>query len=248
MYITRLSLVAGAVALASVSVAQVVVPNAYAGLSSGGNGLNTLIRDNGNARTAQFVISSSQLASINVGASITGMAFRLYNGNTTGFPATTATWADYTINVGVGVAPSAASTTFANNFTSAPTTVRSGSLVVNALSYTAGATGTTPNPFGPTITFNTPYLYTGGNLTIEVRHTGSDIVNGATDFLDALPAATAGYGTDFWAATATGNTATVGAANSFTITRLTVAPVPEPASMAVLALGALALLRRRRNK
>src|SRR5262249_40503812 len=110
-----------------------------------------------------------------------------------------------------------------------------------------GNLGTTPNPWGFEVTFNTPYTYTGGNLLVEVRHTGSNIVNFTTDFLDALPTTTVGFGTDFWCATATGNTATTGAANSFTISRLTWQPVPEPASMAVLGLGALALIRRRKQ-
>jgi hypothetical protein len=138
-------------------------------------------------------------------------------------------------------------TTFATNFVGTPTTVRSGALTVNAGSYTAGATGTTPNPFGPTVTFNSAYTYTGGNLLIEIRHSGSNIVNGSTDFLDCVPTTDPGYGVNFWSATATGNTATVGAANTFTVTRLTVAPVPEPASMAVLGIGALAMLRRRKK-
>jgi len=167
------------------------------------------IRDSGNARAGQLLISTSQLGSISVGSQITGFSFRLYNGNLTGFPASTATWADYTVNMGVGVALGSQSTTFASNFVGAPTLVRSGALVVNAGAYTAGATGTTPNPFGPSITFNTPYTYTGGNLLIEIRHTGSNILNGTTDFLDALPTTVTGYGTDFWSATATGNTATV---------------------------------------
>ena len=56
--------------------------------------------------------------------------------------------------------------------------------MVNAKSYsTVGA----PKPFGAVITFQTPFLYTGGHVAIEVRHTGSNITNNAAnDFLEAV--------------------------------------------------------------
>ena len=170
----------------TVSAQAVVVPNIYTStVAPGGSGLNTLIRDSGNPRTAQLLINANELTTIPVGAEITGFTARMYVGNLTGFPASTATWADYTINMGPGVAFGSQTTTFASNFASAPTTVRSGQLTINASSFPGGA-APNPNAFGPVIAFGTPYTYTGGNLLMEVRHTGSNIVNGATDFLEAV--------------------------------------------------------------
>lgn len=214
-----------------------VAPNAYANATAGtgGTGLNTFIRDSGNARTGQLLINSSQLGAMQIGDKITGIAFRLYTGNTTGFPALTATWTNYTINVGVGVAFGSQTTTFASNFVGTPTQVRTGPLTVNAGSYLGSGT---PRPFGTMVSFTNPYTYTGGNLLIEIRHTGSNIVNGTTDFLEAVPIADAQYGPNLWSATATGETATVGAQATFTISQLTfISAVPEPTTIALCGMS-----------
>jgi hypothetical protein len=229
-------------ALAAPALGDIVVPNQYTNTPASTAGLNTFIRDNGNARTGQLLIAGSQLGGVNVGDQISGLTFRLWTGATQAFPATNATWSDYTINVGQGVAFGSQTTTFASNFVGAPSTVRSGPLTINAGSFTSGGT---PNAFGVNIMFNTPYTYTGGNLLIEVRHTGSNIVNTASDFLEAALTTDPGYNTQFWSATATGNTATTGALNNFTVARLVV--VPTPAAASVLGLAGLAALRRRRR-
>ncbi|MEX2244120.1 MAG: PEP-CTERM sorting domain-containing protein [Fimbriimonadaceae bacterium] len=225
-----------------------VVPNAYENVAASASGLNTFIRDLGNTRTGQLLINSNQLSTLNVGDQITGFSFRLWTGSTLNFPATTATWTDYTINVGVGVAPLLSTTLLATNFAGTPTMVRSGALVVGAGAYSG--TGGPPRPWGTEISFQTPYVYTGGHLAIEVRHTGSDIVNNAAnDFLEVATTLDAGYlAGDFRSYTAVGNAATLGALTNFTVTRLSVTPIPEPASIAALGLGALALMRRRKRK
>jgi hypothetical protein len=107
--------------------------------------------------------------------------------------------------------------------------------------------GGAPNAFGPLITFNTPYLYSGGNLTVEYRFTG--ISNETSQpSLDAA-SADVGQGTDYVAQFATTNTATtsIGLNGRFVVTRFSSTPVPEPASIAILGLGALALIRRKRS-
>jgi hypothetical protein len=225
-----------------------VVPNAYANTAASTSGLNTFIRDANNPRTGQLLINSNQLGGVNIGDQITGMSFRLWTGSTANFPPAGATWSDYTINVGVGVAPILGTTTFATNFIGAPTMVRTGALAIGPSAYLG--TGGPPRPWGTEITFQTPYVYTGGHLAIEVRHTGSNITNNpANDFLEVALTSDAGYvAGDFRSYTATGNTATVGGLANFTVTRLTVNPVPEPATFAALGLGALALMRRRKAK
>jgi len=223
--------------LAATASADLVVPNPYATTLASTSGLNTFIRDTGNPRTGQLLINANQLTSMNIGDQLTGITFRIYSASTVNFPATDATWSDYTINVGPGVAFGSQTTTFATNFASAPTTVRSGPLTMLANSFVG--TGTTPHPFGPFIPFSTPYTYTGGNLLVEIRHSGSNIVNVASNFLEVALTTDPGFNTNFWAATATGNTATTGAVANFTVSQFQVTTVPEPSSVALTGLAAV---------
>jgi hypothetical protein len=222
-----------ACAIVPMTNAQVVVPNEFASTPASTSGLNTFIRDLGNPRTGQLLINANQLTSL-VGQQIGGISFRLFTGATLPFPAMDATWTDFTIRIGQGVAFGSQSTTFANNFVGLPTTVRTGPLTIAANSYPV-APGD-PNPFGGQITFSLPFVYAGGNLLIEIRHTGSNITNNAAnDFLEVALQTNPNYNVNYWSATATGNTATVGAQNNFTVTQLHV--IPEPATALLLLVG-----------
>jgi hypothetical protein len=237
MRLNALAALAAAGACAAAS-ADVVIPNANTTVGST-TGLNTFIRDINAPRAGQLLIDPSQL-NFGPGEVILGLAFRMYTGATTAFPQPDATWADYTINVGEGVAMGTQTTTFASNFVGAPTNVRSGPLTMLAGTYGVGAVAPAANPFGPTIMFDTPYVYTGGPLLIEIRHTGSNITNPANSFLDAVASNPSLY----WSATATTYAATTGTAASFTITKLVT--IPAPGSVALLGLGGLLAARRRR--
>lgn len=208
--------------LTSIARADVAVPNQYAMTPGSTSGLNTFIRDNGNPRTGQLLINANELTGI-VGSSINGITFRLWTGATAAYPATTATWADYTISLGPGVAFGSQTTTFASNFTATPTVVRTGPLTIPAASFPFGAT---PNDWAPYIPFTTPYVYSGGNLVVEVRHTGSNITNTASDFLEVALTTDPNYNVRFWSATATGAAATVGAQANFTVVRFQAAGTP----------------------
>jgi hypothetical protein len=211
-----------ALSLASYAPAgTVAVPNQYASTSSGTSGLNTFIRDLGNPRTGQLLIAASELTAIPVGNFITGLTFRMFSGGTA-FPPTNATWADYTINIAQG-GPLPGSTTFANNIVGPITVCRTGQMTLTTGWFPVGGS---PNPFGTDIDCTTAFQYTGGNLVIEIRHPGSNITNQATHFLEAVLMTHPDYGTRFWSATATGATATTGAANTFTVVRLQTSPTP----------------------
>ncbi len=231
---------------ASTILAQnVVVPNVFTNVSApGGAGLNTFIRDLNAPRTGQLLINSNQLGSL-VGQQIVGMNFRMFTGSTVAFPSAAqgnATWADYEIRVGAG-GTFPMSTTFANNFVGAPTLVRDGPLTINVGNFPG--VGGPPRPFGTVpIAFQTPFTYTGGNLAIEVRHPGSNIVNVPSNFLEAVLVTDPGNQVNFASVTAVGNTATLGAASTFTVTQLI---VPEPTSIGLAGIAAIGLLARRRR-
>ncbi len=233
----------------SASADTIVAANFYAATPfAPANGLNTFIRDVGAARTGQLLINQNQLGTMLPGDTITGMSFRMYNGATSTY--TGATWTDYFIGIGEGVAPVAGSTTFASNIIGALTTVQSGALTMSG--FTSGAAGATPNAWQDEIVFTTPHVYTGGHLLIEIRHTGSGITNPANSFLEAVSATTGvGAGIDYRSFTSTaGAAATTGTLAAFTMTRLSFTPaaIPEPGSLALLAVGgALTLFTRRRK-
>ncbi len=192
-------------ALASGTVAQVVVPNAST--AAEGDGTFALTSTTAGGRTFQLTIDASQLLSI-VGQQITGLRWRQNGPGTAAWPPVPANYASWDVFVGPGVDPSAASNTFASNFTSTPTQVRSG-----AFSFAAGSFsfGSSPNAFGPSLDFTTPYVYTGGDLTIEMRFATQ---TGATTQapLDAVLASGGpanGWGVNFssrWTGSATGTT------------------------------------------
>jgi hypothetical protein len=231
-------------ALASVAsvCAQTIVPNHLA--SAEGNSNFFLFVTGTTTRTYQEIISSTQLSGL-AGSNLTGIQFRMDSAAAAGWPTAAGTMTDFTVNIGPGVTPAAQSLTFASNFTSAPTTVRTGSLSFNAGDFTIGGA---PNTFGPLITFNSPYLYSGGDLTVEFRFTGLSN-NSVQPSLDAA-SADVGQGIDYVAEFQSSNTATtaIGLNGRFVVTRFSSSPVPEPASISALAIGAIALLRRKRSK
>ncbi|TXF74928.1 hypothetical protein [Chryseobacterium sp.] len=129
------------------------------------------------ARTYQLIIDDSQLTALN-GKYITSIAFRLPSNATEAWPATPATFSNYQIFLSNGVEPANRQLDFAANVVGPQTQVRTGSLVVPAGALTSGAD---PNAFSHLLTFNTPYLYTGTNLIVEIRHTGNDVGSRSTN-------------------------------------------------------------------
>jgi len=221
-----------------------VLPGAYSG-TEGPVSVN--LPANSAARTAQYFIASSQLASLGNNVELTGLAFRLDSATADG-PATTFNFSDYEIRIGtMATAFDTISNTFASNISN-PVLVRDGALSFAANSFSS--TGS-PEPFGPVITFSTPYSYTTNTaLVIEIRHTGSGISGLLFDGTNVgWGKATNSYLYGFYA---NGATATSGSLTaSFPVMSFTYqTAVPEPATAAALvgsaALG-LALWRRRRK-
>jgi hypothetical protein len=208
-----------------------------------GSGFFSLTTTGATGRTYQMTIASGQLSSV-VNDVIVGMRFRLNSGAS--WPSVDVSYAQWDVYLGAGVAPSAMSNTYALNYTGGTTQVRSG-----GLAFTAGSfpTGGTPNAFGPAINFTSGYHYTGGDLALEMRFSQQigTTTQSPFDAVTALNGPGNGWGVDF-AGRWTGDSAgTAGVNANFLVTEFVTEPIPEPASLAALGLGTLALLRRRRR-
>ncbi len=227
------SVIAATSGLAS---AQYVVPGGYADSPGNGSFIGPLA--NG-PRTYQMLIHADMLAGL-VGQELNGLSFRNGSGATSDWPPSDINYADYDIYLSGSVNPADRSLNFASNVVGTQTQVRSGSLTIAAGDY---ASGGSPNSFGSYIGFN-GWVYEGGNLLIEIRHSGSGATSRAVDAVTASSGPGSGYGVQFSAAWQSGYAATDGIQGNFAIVQLRA--VPAPAGMAVMGLGLLGAARRRR--
>ena len=235
---TLLALAAAVVSTSSWSNVQSTVPNAFATTAGTGGFLGPLASA---ARTYQLLIDESQLTE-HLGNSLNAISFRLLASASAAWPAVSVNYANYDIRVSGGVDPSARSLTFANNVVGTQTLVRSGALAITPGSFSSGSV---PNMFGQSIGFDSGYLYNGGDLLIEIRHTGSNSAT-SVDAMIATDGAAAGYGTLFSAAWIGNYTGLTGTQGNFSV--LQVSSVPEPATMLLLAAGMLALVARANSR
>lgn len=175
------------------------------------------------ARTYQLLMHESLLVPI-LNKQIYAVSWRLPTSATTNWPAADVTITDYDFYLGQSVDPANMSLTdFSANFVEPKKQVRAGSLTISANAYTFG---NTPNNWGPEMTFflDSIYVYSGGHLLIELRHTG---FTGTSRSVDALTTSTSGYGTLFRSCWGSGYTANSGSQGNFSIVRITADdPVP----------------------
>ncbi len=173
------------------------------------------------ARTYQLLIEESLLTSI-VGKEIQTISFRIPTSATANWPAAETIFSSFDVYLSGSVTPSARSLTFSENIVGPQKLCRSGSMTIPTDSYPFG--GTPVNGWGREILLDSFYLYTGGHLLIEIRHSG---YTGTSRSLDALGTSTTGYGTLFSACWQSGYTATTGLQGNFSIHRLAADdPVP----------------------
>lgn len=197
-----------------------IVPPDYA--STPGNGAFTSQLST-TPRTYQLLMHESLLAPI-LNKQIYAVSWRLPTSATTNWPAADVTITNYDFYLGQSVDPASMSLTdFSANFVGPKKQVRAGSMTILANAYTFG---NSPNNWGPEMTFilDSVYVYSGGHLLIELRHTG---YTGTSRSVDALITSTSGYGTLFRACWAGSYTANSGSQGNFSIVRITADdPVP----------------------
>jgi len=229
------------VLIAGTAHAQVTVPNSAAGVEADGTFALTATAAAG--RTYQFTIDSNQLTGL-IGQQIGGMQWRLNGTAAAAWPPADVSYAFWDVFIGPGVDPTAMSNTFASNFTGGATQVRSGAAAFTAGSFTNGAS---PNAFGPALNFSSPYLYTGGDLTIEMRFAPQVGTTTAPSFDAALASGGPGngWGVDFSARWTANSAGVTGANGNFLAT--TFVTVPEPSSIALVGIG-LAFLAFRKKR
>jgi hypothetical protein len=223
--------------------ADVVVPNSAAGVEADGTFAFTSTTAAG--RTYQMTINANQLTGV-IGDQLTGLQWRLNGAAATNWPPVDASFSFFNIFIGPGVAPSAMSNTFADNFTGTATQVRSGAITFPAGVFTSGSA---PNVFGPSIMFDSAYLYSGGDLTVEIRFSNQTGATTQSPF-DAVAVSggpSNGWGVDFAARWTANSAGTTGANGNFIVTNFHTSAIPEPTSGCILALALVSLSLRRQR-
>ncbi|HEX8878062.1 MAG TPA: hypothetical protein VF777_15040 [Phycisphaerales bacterium] len=199
-----------------------VVPAAFAGTAGPTNQEGQI--GGTSVRRFQFNIDEAALG-IPKGSVITGLAFRRTASFTSAWPPSNVTISDYEVRVGPGVAAGAMTATYASNFT-AQTLVYDGPLDLNNGAFPADATAPTPEAFGLVVPFSSPYPYFGGNLSIDINHSGTGLgVVGSMDAVLGSDSATTGM---LGLYSSSSRTAATGNLTNPPITRIFYTPGPSP--------------------
>ena len=233
--LTATALFGCAAAQLSAGVMNSVIPGAYENAPGTSSFVGPMATGE---RTYQMLIHESLLTDL-IGRELTGIAWRLPASASGPWPGSDLSYSDYSIYLSGSVAPADRSLTFAENVVGAQTQVRSGGLSVDAGSYGSGGS---PNSFGPSVGFDN-WVYGGGHLLVEIRHSGNGVASRA---MDALSTSTAGYGELFSAAWASSSSATSGLQGNFTIFEFT--SIPVPGALFILTSGCALLGGRGRRR
>jgi len=180
----------------------------------------------------QQVFSAALLTNLTAGDIINGIAFRV-EGNESALPAQTVTTYDISMSASLN-APGSLSPVFADNRGADFLNVRSGPLTLNAGDFSGG---TSPNTLG-WISFSSPYLYTGGDLLVEIAYQGFSIGRDADAAYpyNASLAQTA-FGNGYSSTTADAGLYAEALVMGFSVETFSI--VPEPSASAMFVVGGL---------
>lgn len=142
------------------------------------------------ARQLQMLIDDTLLTSL-VGKNLTSISFRLPASTSESWPPAALNMTNFSVYLSDSVEPANRQLDFAANVVGTQTQVRSGNLSIPAGALTIGSN---PNDFSFKITFTNAWTYNGGNLLIEIRHSGTGI---SSRSVVAASTSSAGYGTQY---------------------------------------------------
>lgn len=189
------------------------------------------------SRAMQWVVSSNLLSGLSRGDIITGISFRLDGASTLLTPITNTTWTRWDLQLSQSLnKPGQLSTNFAENIGADLTTVRSGPLTILANSFVGSPAS--PEPFGPTITFSTPYAYQKSDLIFTLRVESSIVFGISID--SAGPTPTADY--QGWIGVGAYDLLSGNGRLGVPAFELTYMHVPEPTVFALAAFGIVGIL------
>ncbi len=179
----------------SASAQPLVVPIAYEALSGAVYPSDTLTRES--ARTHQQTIAAANLASIPIGSSITQITLRASNFGTVNalgsWPTTSLTYPVFEVYLARAARPvGGMSTVFAENVVAgSQVRVRQGALTIGPGSFSNFVAPPGANPWGLELQLS-PFVYTGGDLVITIRHSGHQTAQTPRLYIDSLANTSAG--------------------------------------------------------
>ncbi len=201
----------------------------------------------------QTLYPAASFAAVSGPQSITDVKFRPYPNSTPSglFPATVSisnVIITFSTTVATESGTNALSATYASNVGTDVTTVYSGPLTLTSTA--TNAPGGTTKVFDYDIPLQVPFTYNpaAGNLLMDVTiPNGATVGGGGLGFIGFDVANDAGDGIASVSNLNSGSTANGSLLTSGTIAQFTTTGVPEPASIGLLAGGAVGLLGRRRR-
>jgi hypothetical protein len=222
-----------------------VIPPSAAGVE-GISADETLVSSGG--LTSQQFFHPADLSAILPGTLIYGLSLRLDEqhglSHPDSYPQAEFTWTRFDIKLGQGKQAPDLTNFFAGNYVGAPTQVRTGPLTMGVDFFPSSSS---PHAWSTLIAFDTPYLYMGGILALEVRLDGPaqtplliDSTSGGADINGRLIQANIGNDNANFANSVfyQGNW----------VVDLRTVPVPEPSTASLVLLGVAGLLALPRTR